>query len=451
MGRNFFERIFPRFFSDTERGSGRVAPFKAGERIVFLGDSITHNGDFIRWTQFLYCLRNPGRIFLENAGVAGGDAGGGFDRLVPDVLARKPDRVFIMFGMNDLDNSLYREGKEGEEAARLARLETYKENIRKLCDGLENAGVKAVLMTPTPYNQYGDGPKSTYNEEGLGSGAGFLKALAEEKGLEIVDLHAPFTALLKTRPEPLPIREDRVHPNPLGQLLMAYYFWKEMGLDGRLGEVTLNGATGRVERQKFAAISDFRKREGKISFRYSVERLPFIPDRENHQGIDALVPFTEEFNKEILRIKELPPGRYSLRAGKKCVGEWDAALLEKGIDLAGLKTPAFYQAEKGYQVVMQIKDIQLKMRNIVQSDLLAASVGADVRDYESACRGMDRWYEKEFHDADDPGAKYFQEVIRKYKDAKKKEKEFPALLESSVARLRRECKKVSYMIELRKI
>ena len=64
-----------------------------GDRVVFLGDSITHGGSYICWAQAFYELRTPMNVRFYNAGISGDTAAGGISRLKKDVLDRNPNKV----------------------------------------------------------------------------------------------------------------------------------------------------------------------------------------------------------------------------------------------------------------------------------------------------------------------------------------------------------------------
>lgn len=80
-----------------------VEPFKPGERVAFLGDSITHYGT---WWPSIWCAyverhpENPPIFF--NAGFSGDRSSRALGRLERDVFSLKPDTVCVMFGMNDV-------------------------------------------------------------------------------------------------------------------------------------------------------------------------------------------------------------------------------------------------------------------------------------------------------------------------------------------------------------
>src|SRR5574344_2217342 len=88
--------------------SAGTAVSNKAERIAFLGDSITQGGRYLGYVQLFKALRHPGsRDVVMGVGVSGDVASGGVRRFDWDVEPLRPDRVFVMFGMNDVDHSLY--------------------------------------------------------------------------------------------------------------------------------------------------------------------------------------------------------------------------------------------------------------------------------------------------------------------------------------------------------
>lgn len=442
-------------------GSLAASPFKENEKVVFLGDSITHGGDYLYWTQAMYQLRHPGKkIRLENAGVSGDSAGGGFTRLGYDVLERKPDRVFIMFGMNDINLTLYAKGGSKLDEKRLKTLKNYENYVNRICDRLKKEGVSAVLITPTPYNQYGKGNPSTYNEVGLGTAAGIVRKTAGARGLEVLELYTPMTAMIKKQPAYSPMRTDKVHPNALGQLVMAYYLCKFSGLDGKIAEVSVNASSGKVEKAEKAAVSSVKTENrgnwltGKkvigISFEYTPAGLPFITDKKQHTGIDTLVPFTADFNTEILQVTGLEPGKYQLSANGAALGIFEAADLEKGINLALLDTPARRQSEKIFKQIAVIKNCFSRLRSVVQCDRFALAGKADLKDPQSCFKAVDNWFNVRFGKVKSSHKDYYARVIAKYKKNKLQVKETWKQLNEAYEKMYQESRPVSYKLELKK-
>ena len=90
------------FVSVGEELSPKASPFKDGETVVFLGDSITQQANWIRFLTDFYHTRYPERqIIFRNAGIAGNSFAGGRKQIPIDVAPWKPTTVVVMFGMND--------------------------------------------------------------------------------------------------------------------------------------------------------------------------------------------------------------------------------------------------------------------------------------------------------------------------------------------------------------
>ena len=75
---------------------------RKGDRIIFLGDSITEQQLYTNYVEAYLASRYPElKLTFFNAGWGGDTAPGGCNRLDRDVLALKPDVVTICYGMND--------------------------------------------------------------------------------------------------------------------------------------------------------------------------------------------------------------------------------------------------------------------------------------------------------------------------------------------------------------
>src|SRR5205807_8596694 len=76
--------------------------FKPGDRIVFLGDSITEQYQYSTDIELYLTTRFPEwNLTFINAGISGDTANGGANRFKSHVLDEKPTAVTINFGMND--------------------------------------------------------------------------------------------------------------------------------------------------------------------------------------------------------------------------------------------------------------------------------------------------------------------------------------------------------------
>src|SRR5579864_3402006 len=76
--------------------------FKSGDRVLFLGDSITEQYQYSTDIELYLTTRFPKwDLTFLNAGISGDSATGGAARFAGHVLAEKPTAVTIDFGMND--------------------------------------------------------------------------------------------------------------------------------------------------------------------------------------------------------------------------------------------------------------------------------------------------------------------------------------------------------------
>ena len=84
-------------------GAAAPAPFRAGERVGFFGDSISEAGSQAFYLEYLSAIRHPGRgACVANMGRSGDTSWGGAARWARESAAQAVDRVFVMFGMNDI-------------------------------------------------------------------------------------------------------------------------------------------------------------------------------------------------------------------------------------------------------------------------------------------------------------------------------------------------------------
>ena len=194
---------------------------KDGDRIVFLGDSITEAATqpegYISLIQ-LYCDVNGIEIEAINAGIGGHKSNDMLARLKTDVLDHKPTWISISCGVNDVWH-----GEKG------VPLEDYKVNMRKIVEQCIESGAKVLLLTATPIFEDLNSPENqklhAYND--------FLRELAKEKKILLCDLFAAFEDLYKQKTNDKNLlTTDGVHMNPRGNRLMARTILQALGAKG---------------------------------------------------------------------------------------------------------------------------------------------------------------------------------------------------------------------------
>lgn len=212
---------------------------KSGEKIAFLGDSITQGG----WSNPAGYVKlviagleaNGVRAEPVPAGISGHKSDQMLARLDKDVLSKKPQWMTLSCGVNDvwhgprgvpLDDAM---AKNGTYDDKVAARGTYKKNITAIIDQAIAAGVKPVMLTATVIHENLDskenGLLAPYNE--------FLRQLAKEKNLPMADLFAMFAERIKAenKPNVKVLTSDGVHMNIEGNKLMAVGVLKALGLN----------------------------------------------------------------------------------------------------------------------------------------------------------------------------------------------------------------------------
>jgi lysophospholipase L1-like esterase len=186
---------------------------KDGEKVAFLGDSITAQGwDFPGGYVKLTAagLQTLGvKIVPIPAGVGGNTSQDMLARFQADVLAKKPDWVTISCGVNDVWHN------PGG-----VPLDAYEKNITSMVDQAQAAGIKVLIMTATVI-----GEDDNDNNKKLVAYNDFLHQLAAQRHLPVAEENAAFQAAIKAGP-PLPnnapiLTVDGVHPTPDGGQIMA--------------------------------------------------------------------------------------------------------------------------------------------------------------------------------------------------------------------------------------
>ncbi len=201
--------------------AGEVA-VKDGEKIAFLGDSITAQGaqpgGYV--TLVIRGLEANGvKATAIPAGISGHKSDQMLARLEKDVLSKKPNWMTLSCGVNDVWH-----GAKG------VPLDQYKVNITKIVEQCQAAGVKVMILTSTMIKEDAANELNvklaTYNA--------FLHELATEKKCLLADLNAAMQAeLAKASPEHKGnlLTKDGVHMNPIGNQMMATGVLEAFGLD----------------------------------------------------------------------------------------------------------------------------------------------------------------------------------------------------------------------------
>jgi lysophospholipase L1-like esterase len=250
-------------------------PFKDGDRVCFIGDSITHGGNYHSYIVLFYTTRFPERhIATFNCGISGDSAGGAVRRFDWDIAAHEPTVSTIMLGMNDVNRGLY--GKDKPDEANLKQrqgaIDSHVASMRKLAEALRGKGSRLVFITPSIYDQ--TSTMATENLFGVNDALGICgaqaRALAAEFGGSVVDFHDAMTRLntdyQKADPTATLVGKDRVHPGALGHLVMAYLFLKAQGLDPYVSKTVIDATGGKIAEALNATVTGLAATADRVSF-----------------------------------------------------------------------------------------------------------------------------------------------------------------------------------------
>ncbi|UCH64085.1 MAG: SGNH/GDSL hydrolase family protein [Fidelibacterota bacterium] len=193
---------------------------QSGDRIIFLGDSITMQGDqpggYVTIVRDTLTARHPDLgLEIIGAGISGNKVPNLQDRLHRDVLSKEPTIVFIYIGINDVWHSLKPQG--GTPRNR------YETGLRSILSRITGSGARAVLCTPSVIGERYDGANSL--DTMLDEYSTASRQVARELEIPLLDLRKAFIRYLRNHnPDNLEkgiLTYDGVHLNEAGNRLVA--------------------------------------------------------------------------------------------------------------------------------------------------------------------------------------------------------------------------------------
>jgi lysophospholipase L1-like esterase len=393
----------------AERADAADSPFylKNGDHVCFYGDSITEQRFYGVDVATYVRTRFPDlKVKFVNSGVGGDKVTGGWAgpidlRLQRDVFPFKPNIVTIMLGMNDAQYRAF------DPQIFAAYTNGYEHIIQSLQQHLP--GVRILVIQPTPYDDVTSPPgfPGGYNAVLLRYSA-FVRELAAEHHLVCVDFMTPLLDVMQKAQAQNPqlareVIPGRVHPSPVGELVMAQALLQAWNAPATVSSVAIDAAKNSVVRSDHTRVSDFSGAAGKFSWTQNDDCLPFpilglhedwpqFPPTENNQwgnpsffwpapqpkwdytnaAAEMMVNFSgfyQALDQEPLQISGLPAGNYQLKINGQVVGEFSDRQLNSGINLAARQTPMLEQSYRVLALVWQQvqwryfawRDIQLRL------------------------------------------------------------------------------------------
>lgn len=157
-----------------------------GDRIIFLGDSITRAGGegqgfIVLFKKALQDKARLDRVELVNAGVNGSRVADARERLANDVLARNPKYVIVSIGINDI-----RDGTSPDK---------FEAGLKEIVQKVVAKGARVILCTPTVIGEKKAGGNKLDTK--LDQYADSCRKVADAAGAQVCDLRSTFKNYLR--------------------------------------------------------------------------------------------------------------------------------------------------------------------------------------------------------------------------------------------------------------
>ncbi len=212
--------------------------FEKGQTILFIGDSISDyerarpvgEGIFNAWGRsyvadvgaLLGCMYPELGLRVTNMGIGGNQVRDLEARWKDDVMARNPDWVSVLIGINDV----WRQFDSPYQPETHVSPEEFEATYTRLIERTLPHVKGMILMTPyfmEPNRT--DSMRLRMDEYGA-----IVRNLAEKYRLVFIDLQAGWDALFQYM-HPCNIAWDRIHPNQTGCMYIAKQFLQAVGAD----------------------------------------------------------------------------------------------------------------------------------------------------------------------------------------------------------------------------
>jgi lysophospholipase L1-like esterase len=202
---------------------------KKGDRIVFLGDSITQAGvaekGYVTLIKTALAEKHKDLgIEVIGAGISGNKVPDLQKRLQKDVLDKKPTVVVIYIGINDVWH--------GEnDPAKGTPKDKYEAGLKEIIGKITEGGARVLLCTPTVIGEKTGGANKL--DAKLDEYADVSRSVAKETKVSLCDLRKAFQDYLKEynakNDEKGVLTSDRVHLNDAGNKFVAETILKSLG------------------------------------------------------------------------------------------------------------------------------------------------------------------------------------------------------------------------------
>ena len=377
----------------------QLQPFRQGDRVAFVGNSITDGGHYHSYLWLYYMTRFPEqRLWMMNCGIGGDTSTEILNRLQADVIDRNPSVILLTYGMNDAGLfELYADTAEvwSEQRIRLAR-----ENLNKMEQQLKDlADTRIVMIGTSPYDE-----KTRMNNNIFPHKAANITRMVSDQEqvarrnhwefFNFNDLMTRFNEARQQQDSTFTLcGSDRIHPDNDGHMYMAYLILKAQGMSGLpVADICIDVRKKHIERAENCSVSGLSiSKDGRVAFDYLARSLPYPLDTIARGGMEfkrpqsqitTLVPdFQREMNAEMLCLKNLKKGLYRLSVDDILIDTFTAEQLDEGVNMADyMQTPQMQQARRLMTLNEDRWDMERRLRDWawVEYDFFLKNGYADV-------------------------------------------------------------------------
>lgn len=339
-----------------------------GNKILFLGDSITQAGDYVNFFESQLRISDPDTPYeVYNLGLASETISGLSEKAHPfprpylhDRLEKvldyiQPDILFACYGINC---GIY-------HPFALEISTRYQQGIKQLISEAEQRNMHLILLTPPPYASPVDDwtkaradmnrkdysyakPYAAYDDE-MRQYADWIMSMKE---VQSIDVQTPLRNF-----QSLCYGEDVIHPNLLGHQLIARIILEE------LGPTKEEKMKVEVSWQENSENSEDKN----VRLFHLKEPIHHHVVLSEHQEYNELVTADLDFT---LRIRDCPPATYQLFDNHFYLGEFTHEALEKGILIHPFSSEVKYENLSFVKKARQTYDLVAAKREICDYALL---------------------------------------------------------------------------------
>jgi lysophospholipase L1-like esterase len=335
-------------------------PIHDGERVVFLGDSITEQRLYTTVIEAYTLARFPQwKLTFRNIGWGGDTAHGALNRAGRDMLPLKPTFVTIDFGMND----------HGYRAYDAGIYNNYTNKQTGLVELLKTNNSRVALVTPQPIEDRRPDPDKDVRNMSLRKMSDGLRAIAAKEGVLFADQFDPYMAVMlkarQTDPNAVIGGGDAVHPGHVGQTIMAWAILKSLGAPAAVSSAELNGANGKLVAATGCEITASKIDAGVVTFTRKDKALP-MPINPQGESVTKLIPLLADLSLYELKVTGLTAPKYQLLIDDKPAAAFTAQELAQGCNLTLCAGPITEQARQLWNLVVEKNNIFFRRWREVQ-------------------------------------------------------------------------------------